>query len=220
MIGHKQRRSDALLCDCFRAHLVPDVEADVSDTPTLEALRQCRDALKDMLMQIGANRENGVDWVCEPIHSDEIRGARAALAAADAALSVPAPSVGAEGLPPLPKAAPINERWLMEHKYTADDMRAYALAALASRPAVDAWQPIETAPKDGTRILIDFGTKGVLQVAWQDRDGDGFAIWCVDDEKFGPYPLRGYIDKPDSPTRPRAWMPTPAARHPAQREGE
>ena len=39
------------------------------------------EALRDMLMHIGAGREDGVEWVCEPIHSDEIKAARAALAA-------------------------------------------------------------------------------------------------------------------------------------------
>lgn len=43
------------------------------------------DAMKNLLMHIGRGREDGVEWVCEPIHSDEIRGARAALAAVDAA---------------------------------------------------------------------------------------------------------------------------------------
>lgn len=82
MIRHQQRRSDALLCDCFRAHLVPDVEADVSDTPTLEALRQCRDALQDAIDRPFIT-ENADWWI----------QVRAALAAADAALSVQAEPV-------------------------------------------------------------------------------------------------------------------------------
>jgi hypothetical protein len=41
------------------------------------------EALRDMLMHIGKGREDGVEWVCEPIHSDEIKAAREALAALD-----------------------------------------------------------------------------------------------------------------------------------------
>jgi len=37
-------------------------------------------ALRDILMHIGKGREDGVEWVCEPIHSDEIKAARSALA--------------------------------------------------------------------------------------------------------------------------------------------
>ena len=75
------------------------------------------------------------------------------------------------------------------------------------------WQPIETAPKDGTPILVFFN-KPSLQVqqvfwgraAWDDRPAtpeDG--IWCVDDNKHGPYALRGYSDGDDT-----HWMPLPA----------
>jgi hypothetical protein len=39
------------------------------------------EALRDMLMHIGKGREDGVEWVCEPIHHDEIKAAREALAA-------------------------------------------------------------------------------------------------------------------------------------------
>jgi len=40
------------------------------------------EALEDLLMHIGKGREETVEWVCEPIHSDEIKAARAAIAAA------------------------------------------------------------------------------------------------------------------------------------------
>lgn len=56
------------------------------------------------------------------------------------------------------------------------------------------WQPIETAPKDGSSILVSFGAMGVWQVLWSDRDGDScseYAIWCVDDNSNGPYPRGG-----------------------------
>ena len=69
------------------------------------------------------------------------------------------------------------------------------------------WQPIETAPKDGTEILAYFGPHtGVVQVSWNSPDYDGFKLWVVDDRKHGPYYLRGY-----SNPYPTHWMPLPPA---------
>lgn len=69
------------------------------------------------------------------------------------------------------------------------------------------WRPIETAPKDGTRILVSFGSIGVHLVAWTQGSNTSWQSWCVDDRKFGPYPLRGWIDGHSS--APTAWMPVP-----------
>ena len=69
------------------------------------------------------------------------------------------------------------------------------------------WQPIETAPKDGTRILVSFGTMGIYAVAWEESAYDEFKLWCVDDNKHGPYYLRGYSD--EGPRSPTHWMPLP-----------
>lgn len=63
------------------------------------------------------------------------------------------------------------------------------------------WQPMSTAPKDGTRILIAFGPE-VHMVLWYD------GIWCVEDNKNEPYPFRGYRDN-DGPYAPRGWMALP-----------
>jgi len=65
------------------------------------------------------------------------------------------------------------------------------------------WQPIETAPKDGTEILVfvppSTYTRGyVRSVQWRDHDID---FWHVEDNKHGPFPLRG-----GSPTH---WIPLP-----------
>ncbi len=69
------------------------------------------------------------------------------------------------------------------------------------------WKPIETAPKDGTRILVDFGNKvGVHTVAWEENVA-GTTIWSVDDGKHGPYPLRGYME-----ADVKGWMPLPISR--------
>lgn len=72
------------------------------------------------------------------------------------------------------------------------------------------WKPIETAPRDGTEVLIYFGPRvGVKSASWtspyaDDRDGK-WASWCVDDGKFGPHPVRGY-----SEPYPTCWHPLPA----------
>ncbi len=69
------------------------------------------------------------------------------------------------------------------------------------------WKPIETAPKDGTPIILwaknllhgGYGRAGNYVIGrWMQHD---IEWWHVDDGKFGPYPLRG-----PSPTY---WMPCP-----------
>jgi hypothetical protein len=71
-------------------------------------------------------------------------------------------------------------------------------AGRASAQAVPAWQPIETAPKDGTGILVS--AAGFCHaVEWQEE----FDWWAVDDNKLGPFRLRG--------AAPTHWMHLPAA---------
>lgn len=65
------------------------------------------------------------------------------------------------------------------------------------------WQPIETAPKDGIEILVyvppsAYRNGYVRSVQWRERDID---YWHVEDNKNGPFPLRGGI--------PTHWMPLP-----------
>jgi Protein of unknown function (DUF551). len=70
------------------------------------------------------------------------------------------------------------------------------------------WRPIATAPRDGTRVLVYFKGKGVREVHWTSRWSDNpveDGLWHVDDDKHGPYPLRGYCDGDDT-----HWMPLPA----------
>jgi hypothetical protein len=68
------------------------------------------------------------------------------------------------------------------------------------------WQPMETAPRDGIPILVNFGRCGVHLVSWEPSERTRYARWCVDDRKFGPYPLRGYLD-----TDVKGWMYPPKA---------
>ena len=64
------------------------------------------------------------------------------------------------------------------------------------------WQPIETAPKDGTDILVMTG-ETMHVVRWINIHGD-FDYWAVDDNKHGPFTLRGkapthWIQLPEPP---------------------
>lgn len=66
------------------------------------------------------------------------------------------------------------------------------------------WQPIDTAPKDGTEILVfvppaKWSGGYVRSVMWVE-DSD-HSCWCVEDNKLGPFALRG-----GSPTH---WMQLP-----------
>jgi hypothetical protein len=67
-------------------------------------------------------------------------------------------------------------------------------------------QPIKTAPRDGTRILVHFKEHGWLACSWEYLYETGDGIWYVDDFKHGPYAVRGYNDGDDT-----VWMPLPAA---------
>ena len=71
-----------------------------------------------------------------------------------------------------------------------------ALAAQPTAPVVPQWQPIETAPKDGTVILVVIPTSyPVIQAA----------VW---DKPFNCWIAGGYMRKTIPLTH---WMPLPAA---------
>ncbi len=92
-----------------------------------------------------------------------------------------------------------------------DDLRAVRAVAAALIPQ---WQPIETAPKDGTAILLTNG-KDVAEGHWyfeeggttEHRDLDGRYIGQTDSDGYD-----GWMDwdggmQPD----PTHWMPLPSA---------
>ena len=70
------------------------------------------------------------------------------------------------------------------------------------------WQPIETAPKDGTVVLLA-GCRKPVAAAWLEDEID---YWHVDDNKRGPFALRG--------PGPTHWMPFPAPPESTQRRGK
>jgi hypothetical protein len=59
------------------------------------------------------------------------------------------------------------------------------------------WMDIETAPRDGTAVLL-FGCRQICVARYVEHD---IEWWHVDDNKFGPWPLRG--------PAPTHWMPLP-----------
>lgn len=72
---------------------------------------------------------------------------------------------------------------------------ADAEAALTAAKA-GGWLPIETAPKDGTAILVSEG-----RFCWCVEWNEEFDWWAVDDNKLGPFRLRG--------AAPTHWQPLP-----------
>ncbi len=64
---------------------------------------------------------------------------------------------------------------------------------------LSSWQPIATAPKDIRPILVMTG-ETMHVVRWENVHGD-FDYWVVDDNKHGPFTLRG--------KEPTHWMPLP-----------
>lgn len=103
----------------------------------------------------------------------------------------------------------------------ADALRARdalaSLDALSQQPADDGWHGMDSAPKDGTEILVA-DAAGVHKVAWLDdsvgrrRGQHRIFAWCVpgswQDEQGGHYTI-------DEPTH---WQPLPAAPKPGSGE--
>ena len=95
----------------------------------------------------------------------------------------------------------------VDESETPTEIADAVLALLAAPPAAGQarWQPIETAPKDGQAILVTDGMHCYC-VEWDEE----FDWWTVDDNKLGPFRLRG--------SAPTHWMPLPPA--PGHADGE
>lgn len=100
--------------------------------------------------------------------------------------------------PPLTDAALIA--WVKEERRTigfGSRLRADILDAIAARLEQTGWQPIETAPKDGTVVLLRWSE-------WPRMAMTGYWLegWAVEDKEHGHYVLRC--------VEPIHWMPLPA----------
>jgi len=92
-----------------------------------------------------------------------------------------------------------------------DDLRAEIERLRAenerlTRECAAEWEPIETAPRDGTTILVYFRRHGPMTVVASDQDDPDadWRPWYIDDHKHGPYVVRGYRQGDDT-----HWMPLP-----------
>ena len=96
----------------------------------------------------------------------------------------------------------------LAQRFDAADMATAAAQGFrdgAAKEQQAGWRHIETAPKDGQAILVTDGMDCYC-VEWNEE----FDWWAVDDNKLGPFRLRG--------SAPTHWMPTPAVPGPADGE--
>jgi hypothetical protein len=82
-------------------------------------------------------------------------------------------------------------------------------AALGGDGAMSDWQPIETAPKDGTYILLfvrtSWGGPEIHKACWEDNTYDvKCEAWCIANSTDRDY---NTSDEVECPTH---WMPLPA----------
>lgn len=59
------------------------------------------------------------------------------------------------------------------------------------------WQPIETAPKDGTSVLVFWSSDACMAVMWKELDRDGKYAWF------------GVVERQPDDDLPTHWMPLP-----------
>lgn len=153
--------------------------------------------------QAVVDRWDSPQWKDEPHTAEFINRLRRALEA----------PAGGDGLPELPEPLlRVNDlAGGVAHAFTADQMRQYALDALAAR--APQWLPIEQAPKDGTQLLLTNG-KDVAQGWWEiqppffkeHRDLDGRYI---DQTEFDGF--EGWLDHAGGmQPKPTHFMPLPA----------
>lgn len=84
-------------------------------------------------------------------------------------------------------------------------------AARASQPPAPEWQPIETAPKDGTNILICGGTFDSDDESYGDMPYPGVSVAYWDQRRLSPHWHGETRDAHDSwfVHKPTHWMPVP-----------
>ena len=94
----------------------------------------------------------------------------------------------------------IRHKHHSEHAWKRALVKADAILAL-STPASGGWRPIESAPRDGTRILLTDADGAVYGGYWE-ADCGAWAAHCGQPVVRSPEPLR--------------WMPLPASPSPAE----
>lgn len=101
------------------------------------------------------------------------------------------------------------ERSPEEHRLCA------RVAELEAKLAAFEWQPIDTAPKDGTDIIVGFdaATVWVAHIAWWRREED-HPDFVLEDVGWWSY-VRGSVsqEKLDGHREPTHWIPLPEVPH-------
>lgn len=71
------------------------------------------------------------------------------------------------------------------------------------------WQPIETAPKDGTQVIGYNGEKITAMAYLRHKDDNGYYGWCMAGWQFGGmlYDFHYAFPRDKQPTH---WMPLPS----------
>lgn len=193
-----KRAADALaLIDMARRAALPSEQTETEPLQKMQELPLDAKALEAAKEALYGRHERG--FIMEPLIDPPDIGK--------------AISVYLQNLPPQPPlgATPTEERLAAAHasymdaslkgKSALDCMRA-AARALGDRPGADraGWQPIETAPKDGTYIL-----------AW---DGFGYGVVCWDPDLAGteaPSQWALYNRFATDALVPTHWQPLPAS---------
>lgn len=105
----------------------------------------------------------------------------------------------------------VVERVCAEFRSTLNILEGVRVSEAASRvPSPPAWQPIDTAPKDGTKVLVVFGLRPDIAVAFGNRWGEwmepgGLVLanpthWMPLPK--GPGPETSALPSPPDPARP------------------
>lgn len=93
-----------------------------------------------------------------------------------------------------------------------DDWRMWEMEAKAAVNAMQQWQPIETAPKDGTKIL-GWNQQLGQRETFMDKYTDGSPGYKKHKESGGPIDIGWYWFDPihnwASTWKPTHWMPLP-----------
>jgi len=141
-------------------------------------------------------------------YNELCRAVETALAAPQAAQPAQEPD---DELPP--RLLPLETAQLLGNRFRVRTGLVQAIAKAvhavqAAQPVAPAarsgWQPIETAPRDGSMVLVNDTTPGWTPwVAAHYLDGDEWQGWVYDDSV-------GADNNPLGP-RPTHWMPLPAA---------
>ena len=113
-------------------------------------------------------------------------------------------------------AQPFSTAELYEGFIEVQALRNRAAAALASAPSAPAgeWRPIESAPKDGTRVLLWRVFDGTAIGRWGNLVPDDPQEWFDDGWIDNGQPICGEDDPATH------WMPLPAPPSPDSGEGE